>query len=199
MVQVARWLQSEVGIGAVFKKQELRAAFPTVGQVDRRMRDLRDFDWVIDTNREDASLRPDELRFVAEGQAVWNRSAVTRSLPAALRRQALLDADFSCRYCGTPAGEAFADAPSRKAILSVTRDSSRSALVVACQLCRELATGVVEARFVVLFTSLSPAERALVREALAGSGGQLSRVRTGVNLARSIPAARRVALMNVST
>lgn len=39
-IRVALWLQ-EQGVGAKFKKQEIRAAIVGTEQVDRRMRDLR--------------------------------------------------------------------------------------------------------------------------------------------------------------
>ena len=63
--RVALWLVAEVGAGGTFTKADLRAAFPAIEQVDRRMRDLRTEGWVIATYREDRSLAADELRWFA--------------------------------------------------------------------------------------------------------------------------------------
>lgn len=71
MVRVALWLLAEVGEGGVFAKEQLRAAFPDVTQIDRRMRDLRDYGWQIHTHRDDVSLKMTEQRFVRAGEAIW--------------------------------------------------------------------------------------------------------------------------------
>ncbi|MFD5630361.1 hypothetical protein [Streptomyces sp. NPDC127072] len=68
----ALWLMLVVGIGNVFTKSQLREAFPDIAQIDRRIRDLRDWGWVIDTSREDASLKQSEQRFVKPGISVWD-------------------------------------------------------------------------------------------------------------------------------
>ncbi|NED80912.1 hypothetical protein G3I76_12555, partial [Streptomyces sp. SID11233] len=61
-VRVALWLVSVVGEGNPFTKTELRTAFPDESQIDRRLRDLRDWGWVIHNSRDDESLRPEEQR-----------------------------------------------------------------------------------------------------------------------------------------
>ena len=58
---------------------ELRNAFPSVEQIDRRMRDLRAEGWVIATYREDRSMSQDELRLVAMGGRVWEEAYHSRS------------------------------------------------------------------------------------------------------------------------
>ena len=45
MRRAALWLVEVVGEGNSFTKSQLREAFPEVAQIDRRMRDLRDFGW----------------------------------------------------------------------------------------------------------------------------------------------------------
>ncbi|MFE2423970.1 hypothetical protein [Streptomyces hokutonensis] len=72
LVLGALWLMQEVGQGNVFTKSQLRAAFPDIAQIDRRVRDLRDYGWVIDTSREDPSLDQAEQRFVEPGISVWD-------------------------------------------------------------------------------------------------------------------------------
>ncbi|MFF4654878.1 hypothetical protein [Streptomyces sp. NPDC001381] len=71
MVRAALWLVTQVGEGNVFTREDLRAAFPEVTQIDRRVRDLRDQGWVLHTNREDPAISSGETRFVRAGTPVW--------------------------------------------------------------------------------------------------------------------------------
>ncbi|MFG2901497.1 hypothetical protein ACGFZH_31000 [Streptomyces zaomyceticus] len=73
-VRVALWLATEVGQGNVFSKDQLRTAFPSVAQIDRRVRELRSHGWVIATRREDVSLAINEMRFVEAGASIWESS-----------------------------------------------------------------------------------------------------------------------------
>src|SRR5258707_11496461 len=75
MIRSALWLVQEVGEGNEFTKQQLREAFPAVSQIDRRVRDLRKYGWVILTNTEDAQLTAEEQRFVQRGVPVWDAQA----------------------------------------------------------------------------------------------------------------------------
>ncbi|MFD5510546.1 hypothetical protein ACFWIB_22600 [Streptomyces sp. NPDC127051] len=111
MVRCGLWLVTEVGVGEVFTKTQLREAFPETSQIDRRMRDLRDRGWRIATNREDATLTPSEHRFVEMGAEVW-KPGQSRVKPAAVvsapQRRDILDRDdHLCRVCGIAAGEAY--------------------------------------------------------------------------------------------
>ncbi len=110
MKRGALWLVQVVGVGEVFTKTQLREAFPETAQIDRRMRDLRDFGWRIDTNREDDGLLAHEQRFVEQGTAVWEPGQGTR--PASTftdtQRRALLVRDgHKCRSCGIGPGEKY--------------------------------------------------------------------------------------------
>ncbi|PWS49968.1 hypothetical protein DLE01_21040 [Streptomyces sp. FT05W] len=78
-VRAALWLVTVVGEGNVFTRDQLRAAFPGVEQIDRRLRDLRDHGWVIATNRDEPFLDPHETRFVRAGDPIW-QPGVRRSL-----------------------------------------------------------------------------------------------------------------------
>lgn len=107
-VRVALWLLAEVGEGVKFSKQQLAEAFPGVAQVDRRMRDLRDHGWVIDTNRTNVSLKPHELLFCKSGEAVWDpsaRSRLSRAITARERRYVFERDGQACVRCGRRAGE----------------------------------------------------------------------------------------------
>jgi hypothetical protein len=141
-VRVAMWLHAEVGTNGVFTKAQLRSAFPSIEQIDRRMRDLRPEGWVIATYREDASLAPDELRLVQLGGPVWDpsyRSKVTSTL-SDKERQTIFAADnYMCVYCGVSGGETYVDDPLRTAKLTVSRvpsaDGQSIQLATSCDRC----------------------------------------------------------------
>lgn len=140
-IRVALWLAAEVGPGGHFTKQELREGFPGVEQVDRRMRDLRPEGWVIHTNREDASLGPDELCLVEIGGRVWERgyeSRQTNGLSDKQRRAVLAADNYLCVFCGIGAGEPYADDPLRTAKLTVVRRTSGEGTqyVTSCDRCQ---------------------------------------------------------------
>lgn len=110
MKRAALWLVQEVGVGELFTKEQLREAFQGTSQIDRRMRDLRDFGWQISTNREDPSLEAHEHRFVVEGEPVWEAGKGSRSgqaVSAAQRRELLARDGYKCRSCGIGPGEQF--------------------------------------------------------------------------------------------
>jgi hypothetical protein len=141
-MRVALWLNQVVGEGNVFTKADLRAAFPEVEQIDRRMRDLRESGWVIETNRQDPTLAPAELRLRQIGDPVWLPDARKRqtAISASDRRRALQRYDYCCARCGVGAGSSFPDRPSELAVLTVRRLSLSTApnapeLVVLCQRC----------------------------------------------------------------
>jgi hypothetical protein len=100
-----------IGEGNTFTKSQLRDAFPEVAQIDRRMRDLRDFGWKIDTNREDIGLDPNEQRFTQRGISVWEPGKATRpasaSITSSQRREILARDGHKCRTCGIGPGERY--------------------------------------------------------------------------------------------
>ncbi|WP_199834491.1 hypothetical protein [Streptomyces sp. NRRL F-5755] len=111
MKRAALWLVTVVGEGNVFTKGALRAAFPETSQIDRRMRDLRDHGWRIDTNREDVGLEPHQQRFVSRGEAVWEpgkgRSKSAAAITATQRREIFARDGHFCRSCGISAGQTY--------------------------------------------------------------------------------------------
>ena len=145
---MALWLHSEVHAGGTFTKSQLREAFPSVEQIDRRMRDLRPEGWVIATYREDRSLAVDELRLVEEGGPLWQRGYRSRACAAVTdkERQAVFAADgYACAYCGITGGEAYPDDALRIAKLTVARvaplDSGPPQLLTACDRCHVAVRG----------------------------------------------------------
>lgn len=145
MKRAALWLVTVVGEGNPFTKEDVKAAFPGVSQADRRVRDLRDFGWRIDTHREDASLGQNEQRFVAQGEPVWEPGKGTRpasSITDTHRREVLARDGHHCRSCGITPGETFAGTY-ESAQLDIARrpvklrdGSSTVELVAECNRCR---------------------------------------------------------------
>jgi hypothetical protein len=112
MKRTALWLVQVVGEGNIFTKTELREAFPDVAQIDRRLRDLRDFGWKIDTKREDIDLDANEQRFVQRGEPVWEPGRGTRpksTITVTQRRELLATYNHKCSSCGATPGDAYAD------------------------------------------------------------------------------------------
>ena len=146
-IRTALWLLSEVGVGNVFTKEQHRLAFPGVAQADRRLRDLRDNGWVIQTNREDVSLKSDEQRLTSVGIAIWDpaaRQANTHTGASAKRRRAVFSAaGYQCEVCGIAGGESYPDLSAMTATLSLTAihpdevlDSGETQYIVECKRCR---------------------------------------------------------------
>src|SRR5689334_11816746 len=100
MIRTALWLMTEVGVGNTFTKEQHRQAFAGITQADRRLRDLRDYGWVIRTSAEDVTLRAEEQRFVAPGKAVWSRGirrdAASGQITAKQRVAAFAESDYQC-------------------------------------------------------------------------------------------------------
>ena len=147
MVRGALWLLTEVGEGNTFTKESLRVAFPGISQADRRIRDLRQYGWVILASTEDASLSSDEQRFVGRGIDVWlpnaRQQVDTTSVSAKQRRDVMAADGYQCTLCGIAGGETYADSMLASAVLSLTRrtvnlpdGSSQVQLVTECNRCR---------------------------------------------------------------
>lgn len=148
MIRGALWLLQVVGEGKTFTKNELRTAFPGVSQIDRRIRDLRDYGWIVHSNTEDASLLAEDQRFVKAGAAVWDpherRKAAPRKTMSSKDRRAVLMRDgYMCTLCGIAGAEPYPDDPVMTAVLAVSRRSIRSfngleadEFVTECQRCR---------------------------------------------------------------
>ncbi|NSC22549.1 hypothetical protein FM076_15730 [Streptomyces albus subsp. chlorinus] len=146
MIRAALWLETEVGEGNVFTKSKLREAFEGVSQIDRRIRDLRDRGWQIDTRREDPTLELDEQRYVKKGLEVWipgqAKAKAKSNLTASQRTRTMQQDNFLCRSCGIGSGESYGDGGSA-AQLDIARRKVRlpdgsieTQLVTECNKCR---------------------------------------------------------------
>ncbi|MFF4479911.1 hypothetical protein ACH4TQ_04080 [Streptomyces sp. NPDC021218] len=125
-IRAALWLETVVGEGNIFTKAQLRKAFPDVAQIDRRVRDLRDHGWRIDTSRDDPALKQEEQRYVTKGAEVWmpGQSKIAKhknSLTNAQRNKVWQDDNFLCRNCGVGVGETYGDGTFELSKLNVAR------------------------------------------------------------------------------
>jgi 5-methylcytosine-specific restriction endonuclease McrA len=150
MVRAAIWLSSVIGEGNTFTKQQLRDAFPGIEQIDRRMRDLRPYGWVINDNKQDESLKPAELKLVKVGARVWiaeeRASNQVSTISARVRTEAFVRDNHQCTRCGIAAGEPFDDNPAVTARLTAAHiypgmhsegEVSVDEIVTTCQVCNE--------------------------------------------------------------
>ncbi|MFF4829397.1 hypothetical protein ACFY20_42140 [Streptomyces sp. NPDC001312] len=148
MIRAALWLVQEIGEGNTFTKGQIREAFPGISQADRRIRDLRDYGWVILHNTEDATLTAEDHRFVKAGVPVWDPAARRAAAPqkpvsAKDKKAALARDNYMCTVCGISGGEPYMDDSNQTAVLSVTRrptvlaDGREDILpVTECKRCR---------------------------------------------------------------
>ncbi|MFD5779964.1 hypothetical protein [Streptomyces sp. NPDC126933] len=91
LVRAALWLVAEVGEGKTFTKAQLREAFPSLASIERRVRDLRDYEWRIETFHTHPNLEPNEFLFATAGVHVWDpmaRAAHPRAAEFTLRSRA---------------------------------------------------------------------------------------------------------------
>lgn len=148
MVKGALWLVQSVGVGNVFTKSDIRHAFPDAAQADRRIRDLRDYGWVLHTRSDDAALLQEQTRFVKVGVEVWDPNARRASNPrkgisAKARDEVMARDGYLCTVCGIGGGEEYPEDPAQSAVLSVMKllissqnGSEKVELRTVCKRCR---------------------------------------------------------------
>lgn len=207
MKRVALWLISKVGEGNEFTKEQMRAAFPGVSQIDRRMRDLRSFGWRIDTNREDPLLTSAQQRFVQQGQPVWEKGMASRPASAsaigAVRRREVISGDGNmCRSCGITPGQFYAgtfegaqlDIARREVVLPDGREETQ--LLTECNRCRVGGKDLVAdvAVLVDRVDALSSADRELLAGWIDAGARPFSPVERVWAEYRALPADARAAL-----
>ena len=119
--ELGDWIRS-VGVGVVFTHADIQAAFPGVGQIDRRVRDLRGSGWSIVTNRQDKNLRPGQLR--------CDQFGVDHRTPGptdSVRLAVIVRDHRQCQVCGVIAGHPYPDEPGRTAHIDAAyRTGARS-------------------------------------------------------------------------
>ncbi len=113
--ELGDWIRS-IGVGVVFTRADIEAAFPGVGQIDRRVRGLRESGWTIVTNRQDKNLRPGQLRcdqFGVDHRTPGPTDYVRRAVILRDRRQ--------CQVCGIIAGHPYPGEPDSAANIEAAR------------------------------------------------------------------------------
>ncbi|MFF5359235.1 hypothetical protein ACFY4I_07470 [Streptomyces scabiei] len=213
--QVALWLVSEIGEGEIFTKVQLREAFPDAAQIDRRLRELRDHGWRIDTSREDPSLRQQEQRFVTRGADVWipGKSQGPKhknSLTATQRASVMHDDNNLCRSCGVGAGETYEDSDGIElAKLNVSRrkvlhsdGTEEHQLITECKRCgvgggpdREVDLGML----LDLVEDLAPIEQELFLKWMAADQRTFSPIEKVWGIYRTLPQKSRTAVAQAIT
>ncbi|MFE1558344.1 hypothetical protein ACFW6V_25630 [Streptomyces sp. NPDC058734] len=207
-VRAALWLVEVVGVGGIFTKAMLRQAFPENTQIDRRLRELRDHGWQIDTSRDNPSLKQEEQKFVSKGAEIWlpGQASLPKhksSLSPAQRAKVLSEDGFLCRTCGVGVAEKYIDGPGSSKQLGVARrevllpdGTVEYQLETACSRC--ISSSSVEvvnlAGALAAVAALSPLEKS----ALAGWIAEDRRVRGSLEILwgvyRTLPAASRQAI-----
>jgi len=138
--ELGDWIRS-IGVGVVFTRADIEAAFPGVGQIDRRVRGLRESGWTIITNRQDKNLRSGQFRcdqFGGDHRTPGPTDSVRRAVILRDRRQ--------CQVCGIIAGQPYPNEPNRTAhIEAAYRTGARSYAAAAwearCDRCFGADTG----------------------------------------------------------
>jgi hypothetical protein len=207
MVRAALWLLTEVGEGKTFTKAELRSAFPDVAQIDRRIRQLRDYGWRIDFSRDDPSLKQDEQRFVSKGADVWipgqAKAPKHKNSLTPAQRQKVFQADsYLCRSCGIAVGEEYVD-DLTQSVLNIARrkvlladGSEEYQFVTECKRCgsgsadREVNLGAL----LELVEDLSPIERRILAGWIAADQRSLEPIDKLWGLYRTLPEESRKAI-----
>ncbi|TDQ04325.1 hypothetical protein [Labedaea rhizosphaerae] len=205
MVRGALWLVQEVGHGGIFTKGALREAFPEVSQIDRRLRDLRDYGWQIDTHREDPELKQDEQRLVQVGAEVWvpgqSKTKAKSSITAAQRQKVMEGDGWLCRSCGIAGGDSYDDGTTAQ--LDIARrqvllpdGSEEVQLSTECNRCRVGGRGSVVGlgEILRLVDSLGPLEMKIFAGWLSADERRLSGMEKLWGLYRAMPADSRAAV-----
>ncbi|MCT9087395.1 hypothetical protein N4G70_00765 [Streptomyces sp. ASQP_92] len=206
-IRAALWLETEVGVGNTFTKAELRKAFPEVAQIDRRLRDLRDFGWRIDTSRDDPALKQEEQRYVAKGAEVWipgqaKTAKHKNSLSAAQRTKIMADDNFLCRTCGIGSGEPYEDDKDVLSHLNVARrevvlpgGAIEFQMVTECKRCGSAGTKQVDlAAFLGQVEGLSALEQQVFASWIAADQRTRGAMEKLWGIFRTLPVASREAV-----
>lgn len=89
-------------IGRVIESRELRDASGGAGQYGRRMRELREEGWVIQSHLDNSALKPGQYLVL---EAPRSDAAIAKGMSARLRATVLDRDGFTCQMCGLAAGD----------------------------------------------------------------------------------------------
>ncbi|MGV9249448.1 HNH endonuclease [Streptomyces sp. NPDC003710] len=127
--KLGAWIWFHKGVGETFTMRELRTALgpEIVGEsehLNRRLRKLREFEWIIQSYKDDRTLPQDTYRLEVKGRRLWLQEERKRSNGAPKfsqrTRRIVLDRDGSrCKVCGVGDGESYPGEPGSKAKLTI--------------------------------------------------------------------------------
>lgn len=153
--KIAAWLAFNVDEDGTFTMRDLRGATGVPSgtsndaeHLNRRLRELRPDGWIVDSQRDDPTLRPDtyRLRKVGWHPALGERPRTARRVPSDLRRKVLERDGRRCVVCFVGGGEPYPGEPGTSAVLTAghrvpaqrgTRVHSLGELQTECQRCNE--------------------------------------------------------------
>ena len=120
--KLAAWLYWNVDLGHTFTMRDVRTAIDSDDEhVNRRLRKLREYGWVIPSGQDDASLRPTEYRL---DQVGWwpgqgRRPNTKGSVSNRVKAEVIARDGSRCVLCGIGAAEAYPREPGSRAVLTV--------------------------------------------------------------------------------
>ncbi|MGZ9829490.1 hypothetical protein ACXYTP_21475 [Tsukamurella ocularis] len=152
--RAAAFLYFEMDLGKKFTMRDIRAAIGDEGvpnddaELARRLRELREVGWRIDSYKDRADLKPAEYIVVTKGAKVWLGGSLKPQKPSNKLRREVLDRDGRCVKCGALANEPYPGEPDTRARLTIghriagnrlTRDISADEVEAQCARCNETA------------------------------------------------------------
>ncbi|MFT3969082.1 MAG: HNH endonuclease signature motif containing protein [Micropruina sp.] len=150
--RAAAYLWFNKQVGDRFTIREIREAIGTDGRPDtsehlnRRLRDLRDDDWVMRSYKDVEGLGRDEYELSAKGLKVWAGEANPRATVSPRLRREVLERDgHRCVLCGVGSNEPYPGEPGSKARMTVGHmrpqaragSAARENLRTECARCNE--------------------------------------------------------------
>ncbi|WP_225860636.1 HNH endonuclease [Streptomyces triticiradicis] len=127
--KLGAWLWFHKEVSETFTMRELRTALGSEiagesEQLNRRLRKLREFEWIILSYKDDRTLPQDTYRLEAKGRRLWLRKERKGSQdtprPSQRTRRIVLDRDDSrCKVCGVGGGESYPGESNSKAKLTI--------------------------------------------------------------------------------
>lgn len=191
---------------------QLRDAIPGVNQVDRRVRSLRQADWIIHEYRTHSGLAADEFLLERIGVPVWEPGLAGYGLSrvtSRTRNEVMARDNNRCVRCGIAAGEPYPDDPNATARLTlghVTPAGHRGSagpenLVTECARCNETAQTQTAARPSAdqvwdRISRLGRADKLRILSWLQAGGREFSAAETAFMLARQLPGVERELILS---
>lgn len=156
--RLAAWLFFNMDEGDTFTMPQLRDALGSrdapekAEHLNRRLRRLRDFGWIIPSNKDDRTLPPGTYRLVLKGwhPGIGPRPRKGDAVSQGTRRRVLERDGRRCVVCGVGSGEPYPGEPGTRAVLTIGHRIPQAAggsstdlnnLQVECKRCNEPVRG----------------------------------------------------------